>query len=149
MERDDESFSGACVFVALLALTVPLLAFALLRVCRHLRSAQSFPVLLVFYGILALFLLCRVVYFLDVFCRYDAWTYYSLDLLPVTFIFTAASVVVYLWHQIAEEFLAPYGPPSKALTAYCYWTLGSNLLYIILLFVPFLVLYPIHPLIAV
>jgi hypothetical protein len=148
MERDDAGFYGACVFVALLALTVPLLAFALLRVCRHLRSAQSFPVLLVFYGILAFFLLCRLVYFLDVFCNYDDWVYYSLDLLPVVFIFTAASMVVYLWHQIAEEFLAPYGPPSKALNAYCYWTIGSNLLYYILFFVPFLILYPLDPLVA-
>lgn len=148
MERDDESHPGAYVFMALLAFTVPLFAFAVLRICRHLKSAQSFPVLLVFYGILALFLLCRLVYFLDVFCKYDDWTYYSLDLLPVAFIFSAASLVVYLWHQIAEEFLAPFGPPSKALNVYFYWTLGTNLLYYILFFAPFLVLYPFHPNIA-
>lgn len=149
MERDDANLYGVCVFAALLMFTAPVFAFAVLRICRHLNSAQSFPSLLAFYVVLAVFLLCRLVYFLDVLCKYDDWVYYSLDLMPVALIFTAASVVAYLWHQIAEEFLAPFETTRKALNAYCYWTIGSNIVYYLLFSVPFIVLYPLDSLTTV
>ena len=149
MERDDTNLYGVCVFAALLAFTAPLFVFAVLRICRHLKSAQSFPCLQAFYVVLALFLLCRFVYFLDILCHYEDWVYFSLDLMPVALIFTAASIVAYLWHRIAEEFMTPFDTSRKRLSAYCYWTIGSNIVYYLLFSVPFIVLYPANPTIAI
>lgn len=148
MERDDANSDGEWVFLALLVLTVPVFALALLRLVRHLKAVRTLPALLVFYVILATFSLCRIIYFLDVLIHYNSWVYYALDLLPVALIFTAASIVAYLWCQISQEFPMPINASQTTIGACFYWTLTANLLYYILFCGPFLVLYPDYPLVT-
>lgn len=97
MQRDDSGLYERIAFMTLLAVNAPILLFALLRIYQHSRAARPYVPVLVFYCILAFLLLVRMVYFLDVFCKFRPFLYSALDLLPVSLIFCAGSVVAYLW----------------------------------------------------
>jgi len=97
MQRDDTGLYERIAFISLLALNAPIFLFALLRIYQHSRAPRPYVPVLVFYCILGFLLLARIVYFLDVFLHFRPSIYSALDLLPVSLIFCAGSVVAYLW----------------------------------------------------
>lgn len=103
MHRDDTDPYERAVFILLLALNAPLFLFALLRIYQHSRSPKPYTPILVFYAILAMLLVARMVYFMDVFWHFSPNIYFALDLLPVSLIFCAGSIVAYLWYLVLRR----------------------------------------------
>ena len=145
MERDDKGNSQEAVFIVLFVCNSLVLVFALIRIYQQIRSVKPFRPLLLFYSILVLLLLARLLYFLDVFCHFNDVIYFGLQLLPIALIFCAGSLVSYIWsctyrRDISLQFLHRFeDAPSKS--RFFRFTCFLNVLFLSSFFVSFTVCY--------
>lgn len=108
MRKDDTGPYTQAAFGLLAFTSFAVLLFSLKRLYDHLRSSKNYGPLILFYSVLSGFLVCkkdvgRVLFFLDVAFDYPMWVYSLLNILPVVAIFTASTVVSFIWYLLSRR----------------------------------------------
>lgn len=114
MKKDDTGAYTKAAFALLAVVSFAVLLFSLKRLYDHIRSTKHYTPLILFYSVLSGFLSSkrhpgRLLFFLDVAFDYPEWLYSLLNIIPVVLIFSASTVVSYIWYssyrrEIAIEF---------------------------------------------
>lgn len=102
MKKDDTGPYTKSAFALLAAVSFAVLIFSLKRLYDHIRSSKHYAPLILFYSVLSCFLTSkphagRLLFFLDVAFDYPEWLYSLLNIVPVVLIFSASTVVSYIW----------------------------------------------------
>lgn len=102
MKKDDTGPYTEAAFALLAVISFAVLIFSLKRLYDHIRSSKHYTPLIVFYSVLSSFLTSkhyagRLLFFLDVAFHYPEWLYSLLNIVPVVLIFSASTVVSYIW----------------------------------------------------
>jgi hypothetical protein len=109
--KDDYPYTAGntAAFLTLCACDVLLLGFCSKRLYSHVRAKEKYAPLLWFYIVLVVFLCFRVCFYLDPLIRYNPGLYQALYVLPTILIVSAASLISYIWTEIAGQM---YGCPA-------------------------------------
>jgi len=107
-EKDDwpKSPGNTAAFLTLCACDVLLLGICSKRLYSHLRAKEKYAPLLWFYTVLVVFLCFRVCFYLDPLVNYNLTLYQALYVLPTVLIVSAASLISYIWTEIAGQMFA-------------------------------------------
>ena len=108
VEKDDQpkTTGNTVVFLILDVSDLLLLCFCAKRLYSHVRVKEKYAPLLVFYVVLVVFLGLRVSFYLDPWVDYSSDVYEALYILPTLLIVSAASLISYIWTEIASQMLA-------------------------------------------